>query len=329
MKKIIKAEILWSRICSLHCDYCAMVTGREVKKDMNLWKQGVDQLKKLHCKFVAIYGAEPLMDFEGLPEFIKYLAKKNILMTLITNCCVSNLREKLNILYKSGLRSLSVSYDGDIKYSKSIRAKANQGLETIYWFKNKYQDLRDVACIGTANRKNFKTFPKLIEQFTKDNIWFLFDFIHNDRFQYGSKCKNSPLTNELLFKPSDMPEIVKILIKIKKLKDKGCLIHTSYELLNTLIMNPQILLMNGWHCLETGFPSWITIDNDGEVYCCDDFHPKEREKIYFWEIYNKFDKFTKLWKEYVKQCPGCFWNTHFDANRIKMEIIDFKSYVHQ
>lgn len=329
MKTIVKAEVLWSRICPLKCSYCAMVTNDRTPKDMSKWDKGVDNLSKLNCGFVAIYGAEPLADFEGLPEFIGILTKAGIPMTVITSCVVPNIKQKLGILYQHGLRSLSVSYDGDNSPDKSVRTKANKGLEIVRWFRDSYNDLRDVACIMTANRQNFWNLPNIIRGFTNENIWTLFDFIHPDRGQEGSKCRNTPLLKDLLFREEDFSRVVETLLEIKELKASNYKVHTSNAMLDTLIMNPSILSRANWHCLETGFPGWVTIENTGEVYSCDDFHPRERQPIYVWELFERFDEFTKLWTEYVKKCPGCFWNTHFDANRIKMGLIPINDYTHE
>lgn len=328
MNKITKAEVLWSRVCSLKCSYCAMATNQIANKDKILWEKGVQQLSELHCGFVAIYGAEPLADFVGLPEFIRNLTNAGIAMTLITSCIVPEVKEKLDILYRFGLRSLSVSYDGEVDYNKHVSNKTKIGLQILRWFRDNYKNLRDVACIMTANRKNFWDLPKIIKSFSEEGIWTLFDFIHSNRGQPGSKCQNDPSVRSLLFQEEDLIRIVEILQEIKELKKNGYFIHTSNAILDTLIMNPKMLLNYNWHCYEIGFPSWITIDNTGEVYCCDDFHPSTRKPIYFWEIATRFNEFSSLWTQYVQQCSGCFWNTHFDSNRIKMGLIPIEDYVH-
>jgi len=335
MPNLVKAEILWSRTCGLKCPYCAMVTNDKTKKDLSLWKKGVEQLKQLNCNFCAIYGAEPLDDFDGLPEFIRMLYQNNILSTIITNACSPNTKEKLSILYANGLRSLTTSYDGegDEIIDNSSRAKTNRGLELIRWFRDSFVDLRDVAVVATIHRKNYKSIPKIIEKMTKENIWMLFDIIHPDRNQPGSKCKNCVTTDELLFQPEDLPGVINVLKQILGMKNNSYLVHWSKNLVDYIVNNPTVLLKYNWHCAKDKiFPSWVTVENTGEVYCCDDFHvvdPKLKHSIYLWELADRFEEFTKYQKEMaLKYCSGCIWNTHFDANAIKQGNIPFGNYVH-
>jgi len=55
---ITKAELLWTRVCPLSCSYCNMATGEENSRSLKDWKKGIDQLKQLDCKFLAVYGAD-------------------------------------------------------------------------------------------------------------------------------------------------------------------------------------------------------------------------------------------------------------------------------
>jgi MoaA/NifB/PqqE/SkfB family radical SAM enzyme len=286
--KIVKAEILWSRTCGLKCPYCAMVTNEQVTKDLFLWERGVEQLKQLDCGFCAIYGAEPLDDFDGLPQFVRMLWNNDILCTLITNCCSRDVQEKLSILYANGLRSLTVSYDGegDEIVDTSSRAKTNRGIQYLRWFRDSFVDVRDVAAVSTINRKNFLSIPKIVEKMTNENIWMLFDFIHPDNGQPGTKCRNTELTKELLFTEEDLPKLIEVLKELVKLKQSGHLVHWSEQLVNFIIENPNVLLKYNWHCAkDKAFPSWITVEHTGEVYCCDDFHvtDEDRKRIYLWK----------------------------------------------
>jgi MoaA/NifB/PqqE/SkfB family radical SAM enzyme len=333
-KTIVKAEILWARVCNLACSYCAMPTELQLwehpPKDMDRWREGVDQLAKLDCRFMAIYGAEPLMDFYGLPEFIDYLTEKGIANTIITSCTLPDTKRKLEILHDHGLRSLSVSYDaeGAASSDRFSMQKTQAGLSTLLWFKEKYGDLRDTACIMTATRRNFWSLPETIRRFSHEGIWMFFDFIHGDRGQEGTKCKSNKLTPELSFQPYDIPALLETLRELKQMKTEGYLVHTSHALLDTLIMDPTVLTEYRWHCRESTFPGWLTIENTGEVYTCDDFHPSARKPFWVWEIYDKWNEFVTHWWRYVGECPGCCWNTHFDANRIKAGLIPIQEYVH-
>jgi len=329
---IVKAEILWSRLCGLSCPYCSMATGKRACKSEYLWLEGVKNLKNLNCGFVAIYGAEPLDDFDVLPEFVEALSKAKIANTLITSCYRQDTKEKLNILFQYGLRSLTVSYDGSEKYDPSSTRKTNRGLEHLRWFKDKYQDKAkiDAAVCMTINRKNIDEVIPTVHMMNELDIWTLFDFIHPDRGQKGSKCKNTEYTKELLFTEEDLPKIVRVLTKVQLLKKDGCKIHWSDELLQQTIDRPEVLIKYDWHCVDKNFPSWLTVDCTGEVYCCDDFQIKNNtRKWYFWDIEDQLGAFAKYWKEATKkECPGCFWNTHRDANLISAGKASLDAYKH-
>jgi MoaA/NifB/PqqE/SkfB family radical SAM enzyme len=340
--QLVKAEILWSRVCKLSCPYCAMVTGTKPEKDIELWKKGAQQLAQLDCGFAAIYGAEPLDDFNGLPEFVFDLTENRIESTLITNCCTPGLHGKLGILHRAGLRSLTVSYDGDEILDKSSAAKTQRGLETLRWFRDSFVDLRDVAVVITINSKNYKQVPGIIEKMSAEGIWTLFDFIHPDRGQNGSKCKNTELTNELLFKPEDLDGVIEMLKEVGKLKEAGKLIHWSQELLDFIVSQPNVLIQYNWHCAYSkDFPSWITVDNTGEVSCCDDFKlleinsPSwdsnlELKEFHIWDIADRFEEFKTYWQgRTIVECPGCIWNTHWTANAIKRGNLPFSDYIHR
>jgi len=331
-KEIVKAEILWTRKCNLNCVYCGMKKERE-RISIEKWKEGIDNLKRLKCRFMAIYGAEPLFDFEGLPEFIKYATEQGILTTVITNGTIPDSKEKIRKLYDNGLRSLTVSYDGeDIDYDLSVGLKAKKGLELALWFRDNFQDLRDTALIMTATTKNFFKLPRIIKAVAEKNLWVFFDFIHNDRGQYGTKCRDSEITRGLMFSQKDIPLIRTTIKELMELKRNGYFVHTSWDFLNMIYKNPFILLRYAWHCaLSEEFPAWLSIDCNGEVYACDDFQVKNRKKVFYvWEIADRYEEFAEYWKNRtLVQCPGCVWNTHIDANLIKEGVLNFDEYVHK
>ncbi len=327
--EIVKAEILWSRQCKLKCSYCSMVTNDNSRKDWGMWKRGIQHLKRLGCGFCAIYGAEPLEDYDLLPEFISELNSNDIESTLITACYDSRLKEKLNELHSAGLRSLTVSYDGEHDVDKSSNFKTNRGFETLQWFQQEYDDLRDVAVVVTIHKQNYKQIPEIVEKMNALGIWTLFDFIHPDRGQNGSKCKNTPDMENLLFTNDDYAQLKEILVTLQVMKISGYKIHWSSKLFNYLIKNPAMIDFS-WHCVTKNFPSWITVDNTGEIYCCDDFQiPNRTKKFYIDTIADRWEEFSEYWAlNTIRHCPGCSWNTHWVADAIKGGKETFESYIH-
>jgi len=330
LEHIIKAEILWSRKCSLQCSYCRMATGEFVKKDINQWREGVNQLLKFNCRFMPIYGAEPLDDFDYLPDFINYLKKKRVLNTIITSGISKDFKSKLKQLVNAGLESLSTSYDitGNDKYSS---LKGDKAYKTLDLFKEYgKENAKDLAIIMTLTRFNFKLVPEVIRRNTKKNIWTLFDFLHYDRGQPKSKTRNTPETFKLLFTDSDLIELKKVLLDIIDLKEKGYLVHQSKSFFKFIIDNINIVKNLSWNCAkENNFPAWVTVNYDAEVFPCDDFQPSLQFKMYIDEIEKKWENFKKIWRPLVQsKCPGCCWNTHIDAHLIKRNKENFEGYVH-
>ncbi len=324
---IVKAEILWTRICSLRCSYCGMADGRVNSLPLHLWFQGVDNLKYLGCGFIAFYGAEPLLDFNLLPKVVGYAEKSGIHTTVISSGVVANFYEKLDILYQEGARSLSMSFDM-VDLDKFSELKTSRAVEGLTYFKNK--GVRDVAAIATLTSKNYTLYPSMVKRMSELGIWCFFDLIHWDRGQPGSKCRNYDGIKDLLFSKEDIEGLVLVLQKVEKLKEEGFLCHSSKAFLRELTKNNCELIRNyNWNCGdEKDFPAWVTIDCNGLVYCCDDFQPRGSSFLIY-DLYNRWEEFGKFWKPIVRKgCSGCCWNTHIDAHLIKRGDLPFSDYVH-
>jgi MoaA/NifB/PqqE/SkfB family radical SAM enzyme len=322
---LVKAEILWTRECPLRCHYCNMVTGMKNSQSSYFWRKGLDNLKKLDCKFIAIYGAEPLADYEKLPNFVEYARYLGMDITLITSGCAPHTNIKLRQLYDVGLRSLTTSYD-IIDLDPSSAAKSKKALDLLKYFR-KLGPVDNVAVVVTLTKKNYKQLYNTMVEMTAQNIWTFFDLIHPDRNQPGSKSKGSD--PELLFAKEDLPELVEELKRIREAKGK-LMIHASSTFLEHLINHPDLLLKYDWNCAKDKcFPSWVTVDCTGLVYACDDFQ-EPGTGIPLDKLYEKWPEAQEIWKKsVVDNCPGCAWNTHLDAHNIKNGLVKLTEYVHK
>ena len=312
-KMIVKAEILWTRKCLLDCHYCKMHTGLANTRYSDFWKRGLQNLQKLNCKFIAIYGAEPLCDFDKLPRFVADAAALDIKMTVITSGIVPNWKYKLRILYDAGLRSVTVSHDMK-PLDKSSATKSDNALEVLSFFKT-LGPTENTGAVATLTRTNFQEFPAMLKQMNKLQIWTFFDIIHPDRKQPGGKTRGSDY--DLLFRKEDIPDLITMLKTIQKMKAEGYRTHASQSFLNYLIKNNDVLIKFNWNCANaTCFPSWVTVNCDGLVYPCDDFQP-EGIGIPFDQLVELLPLKQKLWKKTTHDlCSGCCWNTHLDAHFI-------------
>ncbi len=327
MISIVKAEVLWSRTCPLNCHYCSMVNGRRNTPTINYWKSVIDSLVKLNCQFVSIYGAEPLTEFNKLPQFIQYLSQKSISSTVITTGCVPDIENKLKVLYESGLRSLTTSYD-IVALDKSSGAKSSKSLYLLETFKS-FGPVDNIAICITLTKKNYMYALSTAKQMSARGIWTFFDLIHPDRSQPGSKVKGSD--SELLFSKEDIPHLRIQLQELQEFRKNGGLLHASNHFYSVLLAFSNDDIVNyRWKCNKDAvFPSWVTIDCDGKVYPCDDFHTKSCA-IDIETLVNNPEFVATLWNnEITNNCPGCFWNTHIDAHGIKMGNVNISEYVHK
>lgn len=326
MPHIIKAEILWSRKCSLDCSYCAMVTNKNNTPSIETWQDGIYQLSQLGCSFLAFYGAEPLLEFEKLPQIIFYSKLLGMDSTVITNGVVPDLVNKLKTLYDFGLRSISTSFDITENMGTDSVIKSRRALNVIDIFRS-FGEVDNVAVITTLTNKNFKKLPQTIKEMSDKKIWTFFDLIHFDRKQPGTKVKNSGIN--LLFTKDDFKALIDVLYEVKELKNHGYLCHASEIFLNKIIAEQNNIYT--WNCSkEKSFPAWVTVDCNGEVYPCDDFHMKAPTKYDVWNIYDKWEEFCASQKAAVaNHCPGCCWNTHIDACAIKEEKLPLTDYIHK
>jgi len=305
-----------------------MADGRENSLTLEQWKEGIDNLKALGCGFIAFYGAEPLLEFSKLPQVVFYAESLGIHTTVITNGQVDSFENKIDELWIWGLRSLSMSYD-IVPLDKSSEIKMKKTLNRLSCW-NTQPGIRDSAAIATLTRTNYGEIWLSAHALSRFGIWTFFDFIHWDRGQPGSKCKNFDGIDKLKFTKNDIFGVIQVLESLAAYKDE-MLIHASIPFLEMIQNDPELLIRYDWNCADHEvFPSWVTIDCDGVVYPCDDFQPQYvTGAIYIYEIAKQWETFSDYWRSTVKaSCPGCLWNTHIDSHFIKSGKLPFSDYVH-
>ena len=340
--KLTKAEILWTRKCPLTCSYCAMIDYDFPQAPILKMLQGVDRLKALGCGFFAIYGASPLYsgEFNNLPAFIQHAENSGILTTVIVDGIDKATKEKLTLLHKHGLRSLTCSWDGmpiaparagilPVHVDKQTRHKSQIGVDLVGWFASEFEGhVRDVELVATVTKKNWDHILIRLPELLKRGIWFSFDFIHPDRDQPGSKAKGDGWG--LVFEDNftgqrNVRDFAAGLLALKSMYGH---VHQSSEYLRALLDDPGIVTCMKWKCTGETFPSWVTIDADGTVLPCDDFWTERNFKV--WDFDEQaLEDFSALYElEIMTACPGCAWSTHWDAVRIAESGEGFDQYVH-
>jgi MoaA/NifB/PqqE/SkfB family radical SAM enzyme len=324
--QLVKAEILWTRRCPLSCHYCRMKTGKYNSQSSSYWRVGLENLKQLNVPFIAIYGAEPLYDFEKLPKFISDATDLQIESTVITSGLVSDWQYKLDKLYDVGLRSLTTSYDITTQDASGC-AKTAVALKRLDFFRRGGRSIHNVAVVVTLTRQNFMQLPETIRKMSDCEIWTFFDIIHPDRGQVGSKTRGKD--EALLFQHDDIPQLISVLKEVQTLKHAGYEVHCSEAFLEFMITHSEVIENFTWNCADYDcFPSWVTVDCDGMVYPCDDFQPPELG-VPVDKLASRYAHLKKLWQASVKRyCPGCCWNTHVDAHFIKSSVAPITGYIH-
>ena len=298
------------------------------KAPVELMIKGLRNLKKLGVNFLPSYGASPLYDFDGLPEYIKAATDLGIYSTVIVDGVGGDKdKEKIKTLYVNGLRSLTVSYDFH-PYDISSSAKSAMALPLVKWF-SKLSDIRDVEIVSTVTKDSYTSIMYFIKSMLENHpkLWFSFDFLHTDRGNPGTKCRGKE--SELLLSADEVKEFSTHLLTLKQ---NGYRIHQSVKFLEKCIKNPEIATLFNWKCApDKVFPSWLTIDADGSVLPCDDFYTDRSWKIWDFDI-TDFQDFTEFYSKEVKnKCKGCGpWSTHYDAHGIKRgDGLKFNNYIHK
>lgn len=342
MKRLLtKAEILWTRRCPLKCSYCAMIDYDFPKAPLEQMLEGVDRLADLGCGFFAIYGSSPLWgnEFDGLPEFIQKAESRGILTTVITDGIDKKTKEKLRVLYEHGLRSLTVSFDGgesphasrEAKWAdRHTKLKSSRGLDLVRWFRDEFDDLRDVEVVATVTKLNWRNLLEWIPILSAEGIWFSFDFLHPDRGHPGTKCKGDG--GDLLFRdtPEDKAEVAQFVAALAHLRHDGALVHQSKHFLEMVGYSPEVVTQFSWKCsAANNFPAWVTIDADGSVLPCDDFFTDRGLKVWDLDEQTLMELGIFYRAEVEEKCKGCAWSTHWDAVRIRDTGEGFDSYTHQ
>lgn len=327
--EIVKAEILFSRKCKLSCSHCGMVNNKENTLSIEEWKKGILNLKEhLNCSFLAFYGAEPFEEFTKLKQVVGYAESIGIDTTVITSGIgIYDFRKKLKELNEFGARSLSMSYD-ITPYDESSRRKSKKTLEHLQYFKQ-LDNVRDVAAIVTLTSHNYIFLPLTVEILSEKGIWTFFDIIHADRGFSGTKCKGKPDNN--FFEERHILSLSNVLQTLSTMKKNGFLIHnndTFFEVLKDNYLKFEDFY--NWRCADyREFPSWVTIDCDGTILPCDDFHKRTPIiKIHEVNKNNWEELFLILKSQILNSECRCCWNTHIGAHAIKAGKESITDYIH-
>jgi len=313
--KLIKAEVLFTRRCNRSCNYCGM--KRELPEaPVDLMIKGMRNLRDVaDCRFLAIYGAEPVLRFDDLLTFIAAMSHEGILTTVITSEDLTE--EQVKRLWDAGLRSITVSVDV-VSDDYSVMEKANAGIRVAQRF-SEMSEMRDIELIMTLTARNYMFVEQLVRMYG-EKYWIHVDFYHEDRRQEWSKCRSVPglrLTEE------QIRDVGTVCLELKR---QGYKLHPTEDIFRDMIIQPDLIAKYRWNCAGFGyenFLSWVTVDCDGTVWPCDDFQPRSRlnkdDWLYVWDVTPyRLERFKRNVFKLTQEgcCSGCYWVTHVMSHRM-------------
>ena len=119
-------DIGTTNLCNAECIMCPHSRLKKMGvMDFKLYKKIIDNCAKLKIKYITLsFFGEPLLD-KGLIEKIKYAKSKDMFVAFYSNASLLNETWAENLI-KSGLDSITISFDGNSKETyERIRKKLN------------------------------------------------------------------------------------------------------------------------------------------------------------------------------------------------------------
>lgn len=319
MRKIVKAEILITRRCNLNCFYCGMKRKRP-ERDAAFWREAFRRIKALGATFVPIYGAEPLV-YPQLVEVVSAAVEVGLDHTVISNSTLLS-EDLAKRLMDAGLESWTVSLDfPEVRlHPPSTRKRARAALQALDIFG--ILGLRDLEVVMTLSRSNLVYAPDMVLRNSFRGIWTSFDVLHHDRGMSWSKCAPKEVMKGELFTEQDADKLAFVGEVLASMVPKA-LIHQPSRYFDMFKEGYPYRL--NWHCLRSfekfSSPGWITVDCDGSLIVCDDLDMPTGFSIL--DLPEKWDEYMEVWQQIVRNCPGCFWSTHWmSGEMLERQMMD-------
>lgn len=271
MNKIHICNLLLTRKCNLHCDYCRIVKNYKNKPpeypDMKYYVQNemstetvIEGLRrlKLHNKniFVICYGGEPLLR-PDLPDIINYCNKENIHYTII-----SNNTEKVQPMMKNlfskveYIEGFTASIDPIIYQNKTgdIFKKSMAGFLKLQEYSS---IIKDIVAEITVTNDNLPYLYSLVKDLTIKGINSDITFVDISKSPYYD-FSNVEDESVLVKKSKELRDIINAIINEK----------LNVHMRDSLLPKIYETLPSEYDCkLDENFHN-LTIDGDGSCRLC-------------------------------------------------------------
>ena len=96
--------------CNVDCYYCHQYDDRREGMDLEVAKEGIDWLKTLGCRVLAIMGGEPLLRKDFILEVIRYGAERGFFVYLPTNGYLLD-KDFIDEMGKAGVSAVNLAVD--------------------------------------------------------------------------------------------------------------------------------------------------------------------------------------------------------------------------
>ncbi len=182
-KQLMKAPdltyLFWESTlrCNLRCAHCGSSCEPSSSVDELTTGQVVDILRTIAADFdtsrifVSITGGEPLLR-KDLVEVVAEMSRLGMRSCIVTNGTLLT-KEKAGALYDAGMRTVSVSIDGDRREHEQVRGKGSYdkalaGMRVAR--EADFIDVEAITCARPANLSSFSQIERTVRQ-AGANMW--------------------------------------------------------------------------------------------------------------------------------------------------------------
>jgi len=290
----INVSISVTNRCNMKCSYCDIPYRRQREMTTDEIKSIIDDLKKLGCVRLGLWGGEPLIR-DDIGELVSYSKGRGLYTTIISNGIL--VPEKMEKIKDIDMLFLSLDGPEDIQDKNRKPGSFEAVMRAI---KSARENKIPVTTITVLTEENSDQVDYVIKKAEKMGFACTFQLIYNDKFDDSKK--------ETDYKP-----VIRKLIELKK---NGKPVASSFSYLRHLLEWPDYRKTAIYPKEKTiikcyGNMLFCNIDTDGKIYPCDWMREKTKGSD------SLVSGFTKAWKDApLPDCGGCLKSCYTEYNKM-------------